>query len=249
MEKKRYTVLDDFRGLTLISMMIYHGIWNIVYIFDQPWLWYRSEAAYWWQQSICWSFILLSGFCWSFGKKKWKRGTVVFLAGLAVSLVTLTIMPENRVLFGILTCLGSCMLILTVLHKWLQAANPVLGGVLSFALFLLLRNINQGSLGFGKWQLVRLPRAWYANTLTAYLGCPPGDFFSTDYFSLLPWLFLFLTGYFAYGFVKQKNLFFYLDKWKATAAERPFSWLGRHSLLIYLIHQPVIYGIMCLYYL
>ncbi|MDE7404312.1 MAG: DUF1624 domain-containing protein, partial [Lachnospiraceae bacterium] len=70
-EKKsfRYGVLDGIRGFVVISMILYHACWDLVYIFGKDWSWYRGRGAYIWQQSICWSFILLSGFCWSLGKK------------------------------------------------------------------------------------------------------------------------------------------------------------------------------------
>lgn len=63
-------------------------------------------------------------------------------------------------------------------------------------MFTLLRNVNQGTLGFEDWTLGTVPEGLYCNLLTAYIGFPPPDFFSTDYFSLLPWLFLFLAGHF-----------------------------------------------------
>ena len=113
----RYGVLDSIRGSVLISMILFHACWDLVYLFDKDWIWYRGTGAYIWQQSICWTFILLSGFCWSLGKKPVKRGLLVFLAGAVVSIVTILFMPKDRVLFGILTLIGSCMLITVLLHK------------------------------------------------------------------------------------------------------------------------------------
>ena len=249
MEKKRYAILDDIRGLILINMIIYHTIWNSVYIFGEKWRWYGSEFVYCWQQSICWGFILLSGFCWSFGKVKWKRGVAVFAAGLLVSLSTFVAVPENTIIFGVLTCLGTCMLLMVPLHPWLQKKNPWGGIMVSFGLFLLTRNINYGCLGFGEWTLQRLPGSWYANLLTAYFGLPPADFVSADYFSVFPWFFLFLTGYFLHNLAQQKRLFPYLNLSKTEPKNMPLEWMGRHSLFIYLLHQPVIYGVLCLCYL
>lgn len=249
MNKKRYVIVDDMRGLILISMMLYHTMWNIVNIFGEKWRWYQSDFVYWWQQSICWGFILLSGFCWSFGRKKWKRGLMVFAAGLLVSIVTGLFMPENMIRFGVLTCLGSCMLLMIPLHKLVSTWEPLMGGSISFFLFLITRNINKGGLGFEVWQVMSLPESWYANSLTAYLGCPPEDFYSTDYFSIFPWFFLFLTGYFIYRLVERKKWFSCLKLTKEINKAVGLEWLGRHSLLIYLLHQPIIYGILCLYYI
>ena len=87
MEKKRFPILDSIRGIVLVSMILYHATWNFVYIYGMKWSWYQSFAAYLWQQSICWTFILLSGFCFSLGKKHWKNGLLVSASGVLVTMV------------------------------------------------------------------------------------------------------------------------------------------------------------------
>lgn len=106
----RYALLDELRGLDLISMMLYHGTWDAVYLFGVAVPWYAGTPGRLWQQSICWGFILLSGFCLPMGHHPVKRGAVVFGAGALVTAVTLLFMPENVVLFGVLTLLGSAMI-------------------------------------------------------------------------------------------------------------------------------------------
>lgn len=59
----RYTLLDELRGLDLVSMMLYHGCWDLVNLFGIQADWYYGLPGHLWQQSICWVFILLSGFC------------------------------------------------------------------------------------------------------------------------------------------------------------------------------------------
>ena len=44
---------DTLRGLTLVSMIVYHACWDLVYLYRLDWDWYRSFWAYAWQQSIC----------------------------------------------------------------------------------------------------------------------------------------------------------------------------------------------------
>ena len=85
-----------------------------------------------------------------------------------------------------------------------------------------------------------LPDTLYRNNLTAYLGFPPRDFFSTDYFSLLPWFFLFLTGYFLFHIASKNN---WNEKLFARGRFPLLNWIGRHSLIVYLLHQPVLYGL------
>lgn len=133
----RYALLDELRGLDLISMMLYHGTWDAVYLFGVAVPWYAGTPGRLWQQSICWGFILLSGFCLPMGHHPVKRGAVVFGAGALVTAVTLLFMPENVVLFGVLTLLGSAMILTGLLEKALQKVPPVAGFLVSFALFVL----------------------------------------------------------------------------------------------------------------
>ena len=240
MKHKRYELLDSIRGITLLSMMVYHGCWNFVYIYGKNWKWYRSEGAYLWQQSICWTFILLSGFCFSLGKKHIKSGLKVFGSGALVTLVTLCFMPQNRVVFGVLTCIGSCILLTALMEKVLKKIPLTLGGTVSFFLFLITKNVNEGYLGFAGGKLFPLPEFLYQNLWSTFWGFPEKNFYSTDYFSILPWGFLFLTGYYLSGIGKKRGWFEKDIMRKGNAAA---SFWGRHSLLLYLLHQPVIYGL------
>ena len=260
---RRYCILDEIRGITLCSMILYHAVWDLVYIFGHDWNWYQTDMAFLWQQSICFTFILLSGFCFSLGKKKFKRGLVVFGAGILISLVTEVFMPQNRIRFGVLTLLGSCMLIVALAEKIGVALcklceggktkeiieprieMPMLGMVISIFLFILTRRINYGVLGFADVTVARLPRALYSmGDVGNFLGFTEQTFYSTDYFSLFPWIFLFLTGYFLYKWMEQKDLLARLAEAKSLGAWwRP---IGRHSLIIYLLHQPIVYGLLYL---
>lgn len=102
----RYRLLDELRGLDLISMMLYHGMWDVVFLFGVAQKWYTGRPGFVWQQSICWVFILLSGFCLPLGHHPFRRGAVVFGAGALVTAVTLLFLPEDVVWFGVLTLLA-----------------------------------------------------------------------------------------------------------------------------------------------
>ena len=112
----RYALLDELRGLDLVSMMLYHACWDMIFLFGIWMDWYIGWPGRLWQQSICWVFILLSGFCVPLGHRTLKRGAQVFAAGALVTVVTLVFMPEDRVVFGVLTFLGSAMLLTGVLE-------------------------------------------------------------------------------------------------------------------------------------
>ena len=243
--KNRLHFLDALRGFTLINMIAFHGLWNLVYLFGVKADWYTGTPGYLWQQAICWTFILLSGFCWNLGRHPLKRGLTVFGGGVIVTAATCIVMPESRILFGVLTCLGSCMLLLIPAEKLLWRVPAVLGLAASFGLFLLLRNVSSGSLGFEGLVLCPLPPMLYRNLLTAYLGFPPQGFFSTDYFPLLPWFFLFVTGYFLFRVLEERE---FNQKLFARGQVPVLNWLGRHSLLVYLLHQPILYGLSLLFF-
>ena len=145
----RYALLDELRGLDLISMMCYHGLWDVVFLFGVQLPWYTGMPGHLWQQSICWGFILLSGFCLPMGHHPYKRGALVFGAGALVTAVTVLFMPEDVVLFGVLTLLGSAMGITALLEKALRKIPPAVGAVVSVALFGLTYHAQLGYLGFG----------------------------------------------------------------------------------------------------
>ncbi len=236
MERRRYQVLDAIRGFALVSMILYHAAWDLVNMFGVDWPWYRGFAAHVWQQSICWTFILLSGYCWALGRRQLRRGLTVFFCGAAITAVTWLFMRSNLVYCGVLTLLGASSLLLVPLAPALRRVPPRAGAAGSFLLFLLLRDVNVGFLGFEGLRVAALPEGLYRDHFTALLGFPPADFFSTDYFPLLPWFFLFLTGWFL----------FRLRPEEAREIRRiPLvTAMGRHSLLVYMLHQPVIYGLL-----
>lgn len=243
--KHRYALLDEIRGFALVNMVVYHAVWDLVYLFGWDWDWYQSGiAAFLWQQMICWTFILLSGFCQPFGKHKLKRALFILCSGFLVSFVTAFAQPQAQVRFGILTMLGSCMLIMIVLEQLFHRCRPIFGLAVGFFLFLLTQHIDLGYLGFGNRILVSLPLSWYRNDFTAYLGFPNPSFSSADYFPLLPWFFLFLSGYFLHRLFLQKDRMKYLQ----TGRIKPLIWCGRHSLPIYLLHQPVLFVLLTAFF-
>jgi uncharacterized membrane protein len=204
-----------------------------------------------------------------------RRGLTVLAAGFLVSLVTEVFMPDQIIRFGVLTLLGCSMLLMIPLDRLLlekektsedsqvskgcPAKDSITGGngfklpaatglAVSLVVFCITRNINDGSLGFESLNLVKLPRALYQmGDVGNFLGFTEPRFYSADYFSLIPWFFLFMAGYFGYHWAMKSGA---LEK---AAALKPlpklFGWvdfMGKHSLIIYMLHQPVIYGVLYL---
>lgn len=242
--RTRYERLDDIRGITLCSMILFHTVWDLVYLFGFNWRWFYTDIAYIWQQSICWSFILLSGFCWSLGRRKLQRGLLVFGAGMLITLVTVLFMPAQRIMFGVLTFLGAAAILLIYLEKHIKRIKPLYGMMVCGGLFLLFHGINDGHLGISHYlRLVELPRSLYQmGEVGNFLGFTESSFFSTDYFSLFPWLFLYMVGYFLYGMLQQRGILESMAEQKSWCGL--WNFVGKNSLIIYMLHQPVVYGVL-----
>ncbi|MFI3170525.1 MAG: heparan-alpha-glucosaminide N-acetyltransferase [Faecalibacterium sp.] len=246
--KQRYHLLDTVRGIAMVLMLGYHTAWDLIYIFGVNSNLLRTAFGTLWQSASAWTFLILSGFCWSLGRKPLRHGAVCFGFGALMTVITLAIMPENRVVFGVLTLLGSCMMLMVPLDGVFRRIPPQLGMAGAAILFWFTRNLSDGLLGFGTFWSVSVPDWLYQNYLTAYLGFPQRGFYSTDYYPLLPWFFLFCVGYFAYQ-LAQKYCVEGGRFWRALCHPVPvLEWIGRHSLVLYLFHQPVIYGALYLWF-
>lgn len=234
--KKRYYLIDAIRGLTLVSMVIFHFSYDVFMTYGRDPHWYGRPEVHFWQQTICWTFILISGFVWELGKKKnLRRGIELTLFGIGISLVTWLIMPSEAVWFGVISFFGCAVLLMFPAERLVKRLAPALGLALSFLLFLLLRGVPEGFIGLGGLWRVRLPEALYSTRLLVPLGLPYPGFTSSDYFPLLPWFFLFLCGYFLRKLFLRSQVL-----QRAAETKIPFlSFVGSKTLWIYLLHQPL----------
>ncbi len=239
---KRYTSLDILRGLALISMIAFHTVWDLVYIFRIDMPWFEGDYGEIWQQSILWTFVLLSGFCFKLGKKRLKRAITVIICSVIISIVTLIFMPDSFIIFGVLCFMGSAMLITIPLDKVLTKIPAAIGLIFSAILFALTKNIAGREIGFFEFSIINIPEKFYINNITAYFGFPPSDFASADYVPLIPWIFLFFCGYFLFKIFERKNLLKHLS----FVSIKPLEFIGRNTLYIYMAHQPIIFGILYL---
>ncbi len=238
----RLYMIDSLRGLAVILMVVYHAFYNVRYIFGNPFQW--TVRLYPLQQAACWLFILIGGFSFALSRDNLRRGLLVSACGLALTAVTAVFMPRERIVWGVLSFLGAAMLLAHGARNVLRRVPAEWGIVVSAALFALTRDIQYGYLGFeGRW-VAALPARLYEVGWLFPLGFPGPDFWSADYFPLIPWFFLYLCGFFLYRLAQgtpaaQKLL---LRRVPGLAE------LGRHSLLIYLLHQPVIFGLMWIFF-
>lgn len=231
--KKRIWELDAFRGICLLGMVIVHLMYDLVELYGIVDLSYPD----WFSFVQDWGgvlFILLSGICVTLGHHNIRRGLAVIGCGLVVTAVTVGMylldFSDRSIIiyFGVLHCLGACMLLWSIFRKapgWLLAVLAV--GMIAAGLYL------------DGHRLVDFP-------YLVPLGFTYPGFSSSDYFPLLPHLGFFLLGALLGRLLyarKQSLLPRVNDR---NPVIRFLSFCGRQSLWIYMGHQPVLAGICML---
>ena len=235
---KRYGVIDALRGLAVLSMVGFHLCYDILCVFGGSIEFFISLPGVLWARATCCTFIVVSGMSMNFTRRGYKRGLALNLLGLVVTAATVIFIPSQAIWFGVLNLLGCSMLIACALRNALDRVSPVAGMAVSLPLFAVLYGLPRGYLGLPGLSLIRLPDQLYRFRPLTVIGLPDKDFVSADYFPILPWIFLFLFGYFLWRSIARRGYDRFFDP-KIPA----LGFIGRHSLLIYMLHQPVLYGI------
>lgn len=230
---KRAALLDILKSVAVVNMAAFHTLYDVVYIFGVPVAFMGTAASFFWQQAICWTFILVSGALSLSSRRPYRRAAVVFGCGLLLTAVTYTVMPSERISFGILHFLGVAAFLTALLRPALNRVPAAWGAAVSAALFAVCYTVPQGYLAFFG---TRLPRFLHEARWLFFAGFMPPGFYSADYFPLLPWLFLFWAGLYLWRLAGPK-----LADVPRCA---PCEWISRRALWIYLLHQPAAYAIL-----
>ncbi len=241
---KRIHLMDELRGFAVFCMVFYHGFYTLAFLMGQSWgewLYRFFMPAEPWFAGL---FIFIAGISSNLTHSNLVRGVKLLGAALLVTLATAIAVPEELIVFGILHFLSVCMIafgLLQLLRRRLGRTEeppfrlwPV---VVCAVLFIVTRYLASGYLQIPFVLRVFLPSGWYQAWL-APLGLPGPGFSSADYFPLLPWCFVFAAGT-VVGRLAKAGKF---PAWTYPSRVPFFSFLGRHALLIYVLHQPVIYG-------
>lgn len=221
--RRRFDILDAWRTLAIALMIVYHFLYDL-YIFGllSPRQLF-SAPMHLLERFICCSFILLAGASARFSRSNLRRALAVLAAALAVELGAAV--AGQTIRWGVLMLLGSSMALYHFLGKYLQKI-PLAGLNLACAVLFFAS------------------RAWTEAAAVSVgwlypLGFTAPGFYSADYFPLLPWFFLFLMGAGLGGWCLENREAPLL----ALRLPAALTWPGRHSLVIYVLHQPVLYGI------
>lgn len=236
----RVRLFDTLRGFSVISMVLFHFYYDLVFLIGiVPTTAFFVPAVDIWRASISWTFLVIAGAMCTFSRNNFKRAGVYLAVALAVYLVTSFIGKDVEISFGIIYCMGACTLIAAVLSHVGFKPDGLGWVALFFAIFLLLLDISHGSISIFGIHLLDVPRSLYLFGGLSWLGFPGIDFVSADYYPILPYLFLYLTGW---------SLGIYWGKrgysapiWRFSI--EPLEIVGRYALPIYVLHQPVLLGI------
>ncbi|MDR2420948.1 MAG: DUF1624 domain-containing protein [Oscillospiraceae bacterium] len=222
MKKERIALIDALRGLAVALMVVHHALFDAVEFLGAP-AWLFSNPVFDVLHYIfAGVFVALAGVSSRFSRSNIRRGILTALAAAAVSAATSRVgIPVH---FGVLHLLASCMLLYGLTQKALDRVPDAVNAVVCLVLLVF-------SAFAVKYIALDSRFLWP-------LGWTPLDFYSADYFPLFPWLFVFLLGTLAGVPIKDRRLpdRFYEIKPPILPA------IGRKSLIIYLLHQPVLYG-------
>ena len=229
MKTNRLNALDIFRGYAIILMIGYHFAYYLNFFGflsshpnrDIEWIIVRYSIVFIFLLSMGMSLKLAHPTQIMWHKMK-KRTLLLGGASLLVSVATYLQMPSAWVYFGILHfILLSSWLGLFFLfrpHLTLVAILAIVGGSL---------------LGW-------LKLSWLFVWLKAPLHLPP---YTQDFVPLFPWFGVVLLGIWVVQMGYHERFLSFVVRDRVTLASHILGFLGRHSLVIYLVHPPIMYGL------
>ena len=243
--KKRIALIDFLRGAAIINMLLYHMAFTFseMFGFDFFMPYYRFIGSLPFMEVYFGGiFIVISGIASSFSRSNTRRGLITFGFALAINAVTIFILPlmgygDMRIYFGILHLLSVSMLISPLFIKMADKIPAYIGVSACVLLFGLTYNIGAGYIGLSGDIGITIPEGIRLIPYLLPLGIVGGNVRSLDHYPLFPWIFMFIMGIYIGRKIKSSKPG---PRWYKTV-NAPVEWLGRHTLAIYVAHQPVIF--------
>ena len=237
---ERFWEIDFLRGIALVLMAAFHFLYDL-HFFGYKGLELSESFWFFSPRFIASMFILLVGvslaISYSLSKGRFagnglfgkylRRGAGIFFWGLVITFVSWIYVRDEYIVFGILQFIGLSIVLAYPCLK-MRYGNLFLG-IACIAAGLYLSSMS------------------FTFPYLLFLGFVPKGFSTLDYFPLLPWFGVVLIGLFM-----GKNLYpsgvrkFRVPDYSKNFIASFFSLLGRHSLLVYLAHQPVIIFLLLL---
>jgi uncharacterized membrane protein len=239
-EHRRIHLMDELRGFAVFCMIFYHAFYTLAYLYNIKiglllLNFFMPAEPY-----FAGLFMFISGISSNLSRSNLKRGFKLLGLSLVVTLVTYVVVPEEVIWFGILHFLSVCMilfgLVKPLFDRFQFSSVPV---AVCAVLFAATAGISRGYVGFSPQFGFLLPDSLYRTNWLAPLGICNENFVSADYFPIFPWIFVFAAGTFIGKLAAAGNF----PRFTYRSRVPFFSWFGRHALILYLVHQPVIYGI------
>ena len=232
-QTSRISLLDAARGLALIAMTIYHFTWDLEFFnWAPPALTLRPEWVYF-ARGIASSFLFLVGVGLVLGHGEgirwsgfWKRFLLIAGAAVVISIATYFFMPGGFIFFGILHAIALFSLfgLLFVRLHWLIPAVAAVG------VLYVSKNFTS--------EIFLSPEFWWVGLAPT---APPAN----DYVPLFPWFAATLFGISAGKLAVKTGVVSAISQWSLPGLlNRPLTFIGRHSLVYYLIHQPLLLGLI-----
>lgn len=234
-QRRRIGVFDAVRGFSVISMVLFHLCYDLRFLAGVGLPWFVSPLQDIWRASISWTFLFVAGCMCTLSRSNLRRGLAYGAVALAIYAVTALAAVDTPISFGIIYCMSACTLVAWALGRVNCLPRGPIAASALFVCFLLALGIPSGTVGIGPFS-VALPHAIYSVPGLAWLGLPGPGFASGDYYPLIPFVFMYLAGTSMASWFKERG---YSD-WAINANVPPLNFVGRHALLVYVVHQPVL---------
>lgn len=229
---RRIEIIDAVRGFAVVMMIAHHAFYNATTFLGAPWWVYSNPLFDILQPFFVGLFVLVSGISSRYSKDNIKRGAIVIVFAMIVTYVTSHM--EMPITFGILHKLGTLMIFYGLTRKFWDKL-PVKTAPILYITLILASIAARVFLSPTSDNLV-------IRDILSVLGWRQRGFTSFDYQPILPGIFIFLFGTWAGKYIKEGKF----PNWFYEAKFPIFPAIGRKALMIYIIHQPILFSITML---